>query len=108
MDPELITRCRERLITVSRQRVMITYGDMAAYLGVARQSVGRYLNAIYNDLVINNNLPDLTLLVVYNNTMYGNYNSRDLPAQSIEFDQNNPAHCRLSDSDREQVYLHWS
>src|SRR5690242_1894567 len=104
MNPQLITRCRNRLIEVSRRRGTITYGQLAAHLGIANQSVGPYLNAVYDDLVINSGLPDLTLLAVYSGTKYGRYNSRGLPARSVVFDPHDPAHRRIYDSDRELVY----
>jgi hypothetical protein len=96
MNTDLVIRCRNKLIEVARQRGIITYGELAKYLGVANQSVGHYLDAIYNDLVIKFGLPDLTLLAVYKGTKYGRYNSRGLPAQSVEFDpeDGSPPHLR--------------
>jgi len=108
MDPQLVGRCRERLIQVSRQRGTITYGELAAHLGVANQSIGGYLNAVYNDLVVSQDLPDLTLLAVYSGTQYGRYNSRGGVAQSEAFDPNDPNQCAMYDADRERVYRQWA
>jgi hypothetical protein len=108
MNPELIARCRDKLIEVSRRRLTITYGELAAYLGVANQSVGAYLNAVYNDLVIGQGLPDVTLLAVYSSTQYGRYNSRGSTAQSVEFNPADPSQRTLYDNDRESVYQHWA
>jgi hypothetical protein len=107
MNPTLIARCRDKLIEVSKKRGTITYGDLAAYLGVANRSVGKYLNAIYKDLVVRSKLPDLTLLAVYSGTNYGRYNSRGLPAQSVVFNPNKQDDCSTYDADRERVYQHW-
>jgi predicted ArsR family transcriptional regulator len=108
MNPKLVARCREKLIKVAKQKGTITYGEMAAHLGMANQAVGPYLNALYDDLVIKSRLPDLTLLAVYSGTKYGKYNSRGRPAQSVEFDPNHQDHRRIYDSDRELVYQHWA
>lgn len=107
MDPTLIALCQNKLIEVSKRRETITYGELAGYLGVANQSVGKYLNAIYENLVVNSKFPDLTLLAVYRGSRYGRYNSRGLPAQTVKFDPENPDHCRRYDSDRELVYQRW-
>lgn len=107
MNPLLIDRCREKLIEVSKRWGTITYGELAAHLGVANQSVGGYLNAVYHDLVVDQGLPDLTLLAVYSGTEYGRYNSRGLPAQSVEFDADDPNQRAMYDSDRERVYQRW-
>lgn len=107
MNPELIARCRDKLIEVSRQQGTIDYGELAAHLGVANQSVGRYLNGVYKDLVVDQGLPDLTLLVVYSGTNYGKYNSRGLVAQSVKFDPDDPKQRALYDNDRELVYQRW-
>ncbi len=108
MDPELVDACRDRLIKVSRERGTITYGELAAHLRVANQSVGHYLNSVYNDLVVNSGLPDLTLLAVYSGTGYGRYNSQGRPAQSVEFDPNDQAQRARYDNDRDLVYQHWA
>jgi hypothetical protein len=107
VDPEIVARCRERLIQVARARGTISYGELAQYLGVANQYVGGYLNVIYNELVIAQGSPDLTLLAVYSGTRYGRYNSRGEAAQSAAFDPNDPNQRALYDDDRECVYQHW-
>jgi hypothetical protein len=108
VDSELVARCRDRLIQVARQRGTITYGALAAHLGVIPQAVGKYLNAVYNDLVVEQGLPDLTLLAVYSGTEYGRYNSRGGAAQSVTFNPDNPSQRALYDADRERVYQHWA
>lgn len=108
MNQRLIARCRDKLIEASRRRGTITYGELAAHLGVANQSVGAYLNAVYNDLVIAQGLPDVTLLAVYSGTQYGRYNSRGSAAQSVGFNPADSSQRALYDNDRESVYQHWA
>jgi hypothetical protein len=47
IDQRITDRCKARLIASARARDTITYSALANLLGVANQSVGRYLNAIY-------------------------------------------------------------
>lgn len=108
MNAELVARCREKLIEVARRKGTITYGELARYLGVAAQSIGKYLNPVYDDLVVARGLPDLTLLAVRSGSEYGRYNSQGLSAQSVEFDPNDPDHRELYDKERKRVYEHWS
>ena len=37
MAPGLVTRCRDILLEVARQQGTITYGDLAAHIGIANQ-----------------------------------------------------------------------
>ena len=108
MNPRLVARCRDKLIEISRRRSTITYGELATHLGVANLSIGKYLNAVYNDLVVNQGLPEVTLLAVRKGTQYGWYHSRGGAAQSVEFDPADPRQRALYDSDRERVYGHWA
>lgn len=108
MDP-LAILCRDILIEVSRRRSTITYGELARRLGVGDgRNVTPYLDAVYNDVVINQGLPHLTLLVVYSGTHYGNYNSRGGPARSVVVVPTNPVQLAAYDADRELVYRHWA
>jgi hypothetical protein len=62
-------------MAAARARDTITYSALASFLGVANQSVGRYLNAIYEEEIALGH-PDLTVVVVYSETGMGRYNSR--------------------------------
>ena len=84
----------------------ITYGDLAAHLGVANQSVGPFLNAIYREEV-EAGRPDITLLAVYAGTNYGRYNSRGKRAQSIRVDPKDVTQCRTYDADVTLVHEFW-
>ena len=85
MDPELIARCRNRLIEVARQRGTITYGHLASHLGIANRGSWDMLDEIYNKETAAGR-PDLTLLVVKAATGYPPYFSRGGPARSVRFD----------------------
>ena len=52
---------------VTRNHAKIAYSKLAKHLGVANQSVGLYLDAIYKDEIAAGR-PDLTLVVVYSET----------------------------------------
>jgi hypothetical protein len=106
MDQQRVDRCREILIEVAKQRGTITYGALAGRLGVANVGVTPYLNAVYNDLVIDQGLPDLTLLAVSSGSQYGRYNSRGSEAQSVPFNPSDPSQRALYDADRQAVYQH--
>lgn len=69
--------------------------------------MGPYLNDVYNDVVINQGLPDITLLVVYANTQFGLYNSGGEVAQTVKVDPNNSNQVSQYLSDREKVYSQW-
>jgi hypothetical protein len=88
MDTERLNKCRSKLVEVAAARSRITYGELAAHLGVANQSVGPYLNSIYREEVTAER-PDLTLVVVYADTGFGRYNSGGGPAQSVKVDPQN-------------------
>ena len=49
MDRRIMGRCRDKLIEVARVRGTITYSDLARDLNVASQSVGVYLDSIYEE-----------------------------------------------------------
>lgn len=107
MNPDHVKRCREKLIAVAKKRDVISFGDLAKHIGVPAQSIGRYLNAVYNDLVVTQDLPDLTLVAVKSGSHYGRYNSTGAPAQSVVFDESNLDARELYDKERERVYQQW-
>lgn len=107
IDKQRVDRCRTKLIEVARSRGTINYGDLAKLLGVANQSVGPYLNAIYDDEIAHGR-PDLTVVAVYSDTGFGRYNSRGGPAQSVRVDPNNPADVRAYMDELDRVYKEWS
>jgi hypothetical protein len=67
IDQRITERCKARLIATARALDKITYSALASHLGVANQSVGRYLNAIYEEEIALGH-PDLTVVVVYEET----------------------------------------
>ena len=69
MDPELIARCRDRLIQVAGQRRTITYTELAAHLGIQPQGPWDFLDEIYRQEIAAER-PDLTLLLVYADSGY--------------------------------------
>jgi hypothetical protein len=107
IDQKIVDRCREKLIDVARTRTTISYGDLAKILHVASQSVGRYLNPIY-DQEMAAGRPDLTVVVVYVDTGMGRYNSRGGPAQSVRVDPNNGHHVKAYKDELNRVYMQWS
>ncbi|MCS6129788.1 hypothetical protein G3485_22155 [Shewanella baltica] len=100
-------QCLNILISISKNKSTITYGDLAKQIGVAAQGIGRFLNEIYDDITINQQLPDITLLAVYSKKTYGLYNSAGRIAQSIVFDPNDPVQMAQYLSDRQKVYTQW-
>jgi hypothetical protein len=106
IDRRITARCKARLIAVARASKKIAYGELAKRLGVANQSVGRYLNAIYEEEIALGH-PDLTLVAVYKNTNFGRFNSRGGPAQSIRVDPNNRNDVRAYEAELSRVYAHW-
>jgi hypothetical protein len=108
IDKRITKKCKARLIAVARasKPKTITYGALAKLLGVANQSVGRYLNPIYEEEIALGH-PDLTVVVVYSKTGMGRFNSRGGPAQSIRVDPKNPSHRNAYDAELARVYAHW-
>jgi DNA-binding XRE family transcriptional regulator len=74
IDKQITDRCKAKLIAVARANGTITYSELANLLGVANQSIGRYLNAIYEEEIALGH-PDLTVVVVYAKTGMGRFNS---------------------------------
>jgi hypothetical protein len=107
MDQDRIEQCRTKLIEVARARSTITYGDLATHLRVANQSVGKYLNPIYENEIAQRR-PDLTVVAVYPKTGMGRYNSRGAAAQSVVVDPKNPNHVRAYQEELNRVYECWS
>lgn len=103
MDPELTTRCRERLIEVARQRQTITYGELAAHLGIENQGPWDMLDEIYDQDTAAKN-PDLTLLIVYADSGYPPYISRGGPARSVRFDPTKMAHLEAWAAELNHIY----
>jgi hypothetical protein len=106
IDKRITDRCKKRLIEVARRNGRIQYGVLASQLGVASQSVGRYLNAIYDEETALGH-PDLTLVVVYSETGMGRFNSKGGPAQSIRVNPNNKSDVKAYNAELARVYGHW-
>jgi hypothetical protein len=106
IDKRITDRCRARLIAVARSHKTITYSELATLLGVANQSVGRYLNAIYEEEIALGH-PDLNVVVVYSKTGMGRFNSRGGPAQSIRVDPNRQSDVQAYKAELTRVYGHW-
>jgi hypothetical protein len=87
MDPGVAVRCREKLVEVARQERTITYGELAAHIGIENQGPWAILDEIYNEETAAQR-PDLTLLIVYADTGYPPFISRGGPARSVKFDPN--------------------
>jgi hypothetical protein len=106
VDQRITDRCKATLIAIARARDKITYSELANLLGVANQSVGRYLNAIYAEEIALGH-PDLTVVVVYSKTEMGRFNSRGGPAQRIRVDPNNQSDVQAYKAELKRVYDHW-
>jgi hypothetical protein len=106
IDKQITDRCKARLIAVARASDKITYSALANQLGVANQSIGRYLNAIYEEEIAIGH-PDLTVVVVYSKTGMGRFNSRGGPAQCIRVDPKNPSDVQAYVAELHRVYAHW-
>jgi hypothetical protein len=106
IDKQITDRCKAKLIAVARAKGKITYSVLANLLGVANQSIGRYLNAIYEEEIALGH-PDLTVVVVYAKTGMGRFNSREGPAQSIRVDPDNPRDVQSYKAELARVYNHW-
>jgi hypothetical protein len=106
IDKQITDKCKAKLIAVARANGTIAYSDLANQIGVANQSIGRYLNAIYEEEIALGH-PDLTVVVVYSKTGMGRYNSRGGPAQSIRVDPDNQSDVQAYKAELERVYRHW-
>jgi hypothetical protein len=106
IDKQITAKCKAELIAVARAGERITYSDLAKLLGVANQSVGRYLNAIYEEEIALGH-PDLTVVVVYAETGMGRFNSRGGPAQSIRVDPTKQSDVQAYEAELARVYAHW-
>ena len=105
LDAGIVSRCRAKLVEVARKHARITYGDLAKHLGVANQSVGPYLDAIYKDEIAAGR-PDLTLVVVYSETGYGRFNSRGRQPKSKKVDPDNSVDVQTYEAELRKVYAH--
>lgn len=108
MHEEKIEKCKNKLIEVARARDLITYGDLAAHVGVANQGIGTYLKSIYNEETRRLEHPDLTLVAVSAKTRFGRFNSKGRPAQSVTVDPDNPHDVRKYEEQLAKVCEHWS
>ena len=107
MDRGIMERCHAKLIDVAQVRGTITYGDLARFLHVANQSVGVYLDPIYEEEIAQGR-PDLTVVVVYPKTGMGRYNSRGRHVRSVKVDSNNDDDVRAYRDELNHVYEYWS
>src|SRR6476619_8076073 len=107
MDRRIMERCRDKLIEVARVRGTITYSDLARVLNVVSQSVGVYLDPIYEEEIAQG-CPDLTVVGVYSKTGMGRYNSRGRQVRSVKVDPNNDDDVRAYRNELNRVYEHWS
>jgi hypothetical protein len=107
IDQKLVDRCRAMLIEVVRSKRKIFYSELATVLGVANQSVGVYLNPIYEQEMAAGR-PDLTVVAVYTETGMGRYNSRGGPAQSVKVDPNSNEDVKAYKEELNRVYEQWS
>ncbi len=107
IDQNRVDQCRTKLIEIARARGEITYGALAQLIHVANQSIGRYLNAIYEEEIAQHR-PDLTVVVVCPKTRMGRYNSRGGPAQSVIVNPDNEADVRAYAEELNRVYDKWS
>lgn len=108
MTPHRVSRCRDKLIEVARRKEMITYRDLAEYLGIPTVGPWRgMLNEIYNEEMAAGR-PDLTLLVVYSGSGYPAFISLGGPAQSVKFDPANPAHRQAWAAELSKIYQTWA
>jgi hypothetical protein len=103
---ERISRCRDKLIAVARERKTVPYGELARHIGVANQGLTPYLNAIYNE-EMSSGRPDLTLVAVYLKTGFGRYNSEGAVAQSVIVDHRDAAQVAKYKQELARVYRHW-
>jgi hypothetical protein len=72
MKTATIERCRDKLIEVARNRETITYGALAAYLGLGRPNTDwRVWFTTIDRREIGEGRPDLTLVVVRKDTKLG-------------------------------------
>jgi hypothetical protein len=106
IDKRITNKCKARLIAVARADKRIPYGELAKSIGVANQSVGRYLNAIYEEEIALGH-PDVTLVAVYKKTGWGRFNSRGGPAQSFGVDPNKRSDVKAYEAELARVYAHW-
>ncbi len=107
IDSRITDRCRKILIDTARARTTITYGQLAPQLGVANQSLGQYLDAIYAE-EMRAGRPDLGVVVVYADTGFGRFNSRGGPVRSVRVDPNDPESVRAYREELAKVYAQWS
>ena len=107
MSPDIKERCRTKLIEVAKRGATITYGDLAAHLGIASRGPWRMLDEIYREewAAGRQHLP---LVVVYSDTGLGKYNSEGGPARSVKVDPENADQVRRYRADLKEVYDYWA
>jgi hypothetical protein len=107
-NTEQIELCRKRLIETARAKARITYGELAAHLGLkTARNIRIYLNPIY-DREMQAGRPDLTLVAVNSKTGYGWFNSEGGPAQSVPFDGKDLAQVARYEAGLNAVYEQWA
>jgi hypothetical protein len=106
IDKRRTKKCKAKLVAVARASDTINYGELASLLRVANQSVGRYLNPIYEQETALGH-PDLTLVAVYRKTKMGRFNSRGGRAQSVRVDPKNQRDVKAYKAELKRVYAHW-
>jgi len=106
LDKEIVSRCCDKLKFLAMKGERITYGELALYLGVTNQSVGEYLNEVY-EAEIRLGDHDLTLLAHYSNSWFGKCNSHGLVPQSIGVDPDNLAEVKAYKNDLKDLFSHW-
>jgi hypothetical protein len=107
MNPDVKSRCRNKLIEVAERRGTITYGELATHLGIANQGPWDVLDELYKEET-DARRPDLTLVVVYSDTGFGRYNSEGASTRSVKVDPKNPDQVRAYREALARVYEHWA
>ena len=106
VDERIVRKCRAKLVSLAKGGRRITYGDLARHLHVANQSLGRYLNPIYEE-EMEAKRPDLTVIPHYQDSWYGKFNSRGLEPQTIVVDPENRNHVRAYKAELRQLFERW-
>ena len=102
----IVIRCRSKLVELARKGERITYGELAQHIGVFNQSIGRYLDVIY-EKEMESGRPDLTVIPHYSQSWLGKFNSRGRHERTIAVNPDNPAHVRDYKEELCGVYRYW-
>jgi hypothetical protein len=107
IDQTILARCRHKLEETAHKGRTITYGDLAAPLGVnARNGLTKYLNRIYDQERALGH-PDLTSVAVNKRTGLGRFNSNPGPAQSSPVDPKNQQQVAAYKAELARAHSHW-